>query len=92
MFSQLLDGVASVKQFSLLAVDVANVRGAAGSGHETGVIREHVDFAEKSSNIEEIGAKTAPEDGQFHFLFSYFEDCLLRKGGWLLRCDDLEDL
>jgi hypothetical protein len=41
LFGQLLDRIAAIQQFALVAIDEGDLRLAAGSGQEAGVVGEH---------------------------------------------------
>ena len=63
---QLLDRVAAILQYALVAVDVGNARTAACGGHETRVIREQPGFAVKGAHIDDIRAFVAAINREIH--------------------------
>ncbi|CFP58649.1 Uncharacterised protein [Bordetella pertussis] len=62
---QLLDGIAAVQQFALVAVDVGNARGAGGGGHEAGVEREHTRLAIQLADVDHVRADRTLVDWEF---------------------------
>ena len=61
---ELLDGVAAVQQFALVAVDVGDGRLAGGRGQETRVVGEHAGLAIQLADVNDIRADIALVDRQ----------------------------
>ena len=61
VFGQLLDRIAAVHQDALVAVDISDVRTAAGCRHETGVESELAGFRVQAAHIDHVGADGTAE-------------------------------
>ena len=62
LFGQLLDRIAAIQQFALVAVDEGHLRLAAGGRKETGVVREQTGFATQGTDIDTIIAVSRRHD------------------------------
>lgn len=87
VISQLVNRVAPVHELTLLPVDVSDVRDAARSAHESGVIGQHSKIGEQSSDVDHFWSQSALQDGQLNLLAVNSEDSFLFLGLWLFWSD-----
>ncbi len=77
---QLLDGVATVQQLALVAIDVGDGRLARRGGQEARVVGEHARLAVQLADVDHIRADIALVNGQFHAGRAIAE----RQGGFVV--------
>lgn len=90
MFSKFFNFIASVHELSLFAINVRDIRDAAGSAHEAWVICQYASLRQKSAHIDHFRSKWALKDGQLDFLVSNFEDGLFGERLWLFGFDNFK--
>ncbi len=66
LLGELLDGVAAVLQYPLVAVDVSDAGAAARRGHEAGVVSELPGLGVERADVDHIRAHRAGEHREIH--------------------------
>lgn len=83
LFCKLLYFIATIKKFSLLTVDVADVRHTTGCAHKAWIICHQICFRQKRANVHHFLPKSILKNRQLQFILSDFENSFFE---WFWFC------